>query len=91
MKLLQAILIIIGVYLAVRLILKHYGKSILSWAGKKAMQRVQKQFNQRQTPADGSTIKDGETELKSKRSHSSPSGKNPNKTVGEYVDYEEID
>lgn len=91
MKLLQAILIIVGVYLAVRLLLKYYGKSIVSWAGRKAMQRVQKQFEQRQNRADGSTINEGETEINSKGSPSFQSGKNPNKTVGEYVDYEEID
>ena len=90
MKLLQAILIIVGVYLAVRLIVRMYGKSILKWAGKKAMQRVQKQFEQRQNQSSNSS-KVGETEI-NRNSKSSTNG-NPSskKTVGEYVDYEEID
>jgi hypothetical protein len=91
LKLLQAILIIVGVYLAVRLLLKYYGKSIVSWAGRKAMQRVQKQFEQRQNPTDSSSINEGETQIRPKGSPSTKSRKNPNKTVGEYVDYEEID
>lgn len=91
MKLLQAILIIVGVYLAVRLLLKYYGKSFVRWAGRKAMQRVQKQFEKRQNPTDTSSINEVETEIKSKETPSGKSGKNPNKTLGEYVDYEEID
>jgi len=91
LKLLQAILIIAGVYLGVRLLFKYYGKSIISWAGRKAMQRVQKQFQQRQNAANDTTINDGQTEVNRPSSRSATAEKNPKKTVGEYIDYEEID
>ncbi|WP_041496936.1 DUF4834 family protein [Nonlabens marinus] len=91
MKLLQAILIIIGVYLAVRLLLKYYGKSILSWAGRKAMQRVQKQFHKQQNTSSDSPFTNGKTQVNTPNSKSTSRQKNPKKTVGEYVDYEEID
>lgn len=91
MKLLQAILIIVGVYLAMRWIVRMYGKSILKWAGNKAMERVKKNFEQRQNASAGPTVKNGETVINDvntkEKSHTSSS----NKTVGEYVDYEEID
>lgn len=87
MKLLQAILIIAGVYLAVRLIVRVYGKSILKWAGRKAMQRVQKQFEQRQNST--STAEESILNKRFRAKNNEPS--NSKKTVGEYVDYEEID
>ena len=71
--------------------MRAYGKSILKWAGKKAMQRVQKQFDQRQSSARAGSTKVGETEIKSTPSSRSTSQPRSKKTVGEYVDYEEID
>lgn len=91
MKLLQAVLIIISVYLAVRLLLKYYGKSIIRWAGKKAMERVQKQFYQQQSGREETVAKDGRTEVRRPKPSPGPQKKNPNKVVGDYVDYEEID
>ncbi|PRP66590.1 DUF4834 family protein [Nonlabens agnitus] len=92
MKLLQAILIIVGVYLAVRLIVRMYGKSILKWAGKKAMDRVQRQFEQRQNDSSyQNTAKEGETIINNSNSTSRTHTQPSKKTVGEYVDYEEID
>ncbi len=76
-----------GVYLAIRLIVRIYGKSILQWAGKKAMQRVQKQFEQRQNQS--STRE--ETQVNKGTPFSNSKQTKSKKTVGEYVDYEEID
>ncbi len=74
-----------------RLLLKYYGKSILRWAGKKAMQRVQKQFTQRPGTGQENTVSEGETQVRQNpQATAQPKGK-ANKTVGEYVDYEEID
>lgn len=87
MKLLQAILIIVGVYLAVRLIVRIYGKSILRWAGNKAMQRVQRQFQQRQDTRPEA----GETIINDRSNREQRDRSSVKKTVGEYVDYEEID
>ena len=91
LKLLQAILIIVGVYLTVRLIVRIYGKSILKWAGKKAMNRVQRQFEQRQNGSQRNTVNEGETIINDTSSTSSANSQSSKKTVGEYVDYEEID
>ena len=75
----------------VRLIVRTYGKSILKWAGKKAMQKVQKKFEQ-QYAAQGNQEGSVTSPSGSRRSsvHPPASTKN-NKKVGEYVDYEEID
>ncbi len=90
MKLLQAILIVAGVYLAVRLIVRIYGKSILQWAGKKALERVQKQFDQR-NEANYHKPNNGETQVEYQNTGPARKKSNTNKSVGEYVDYEEID
>ncbi|AZQ44237.1 DUF4834 family protein [Nonlabens ponticola] len=91
MKLLQAVLIILLVYMTVRIVVKYFGKSILRWAGAKAMERVQRNFNQENsTSAKRSTVAEGEVKVE-RKSTTQRARSNPNKTVGEYVDYEEID
>ncbi len=92
MKLLQFILIVLVIYVVVRLVWRAYGKQILSWMGRKAMQRVQKSFEQRmggQPGYDGDFS--GNTHKQKKNSSSTKQTFREKKKVGEYVDFEEID
>jgi UPF0716 family protein affecting phage T7 exclusion len=82
----------VAIYIALRLIARFYGKSIIQWAGRKAMQRVQKQFEQRTgTRSSNTDLNDGETQVQTPRANEEKPTKSKKKTVGEYIDYEEID
>jgi hypothetical protein len=79
--------------MAIRLLWRAFGKLILRWLGKKAMEKVQKKFTGQagydsQNYSSGRTT-EGETEVHSKaKVKRNPKSK---KVVGEYVDFEEID
>ena len=55
------------------------------------MNRVQKQFQQRQQQQGNHTAARGKTSIDSNSQKNPTSNPNSKKTVGEYVDYEEID
>ena len=55
------------------------------------MNRVQRQFEQRQNESQRNTVNEGETIINDTSSTSSANSQRSKKTVGEYVDYEEID
>jgi len=88
LKFLQALLIVLVVYVTLRLIFKYYGKSILAWLGKKAMQRMARSFEKR-SGMNMSDIKNSQTNRTS--NHKKVNKPTEKKVVGEYVDFEEID
>nr|WP_290699413.1 DUF4834 family protein [Lacinutrix sp.] len=83
---LKVLLIILLIYLGIKVVSKYFGPLILKYFTKKAMERFGGQFrnpgNQKQTPPQ----KEGEISI-----DKMPENKSSNKSVGEYVDYEEID
>lgn len=89
MKFLQTLLIILVVYVSVRLLWRAFGKQILAWMGKKAMEKVQKSFESRmqgsQDQAQDPTFRNTTITSKGKPNFTEK------KKVGEYVDFEEID
>ncbi|MDP5077316.1 MAG: DUF4834 family protein [Nonlabens sp.] len=89
MGFLKFILTVLIIYVTIRLVWRFFGKAILAWMGKKAMQRVQRSFESRMG-ANGNPFgntQQQQTQQSSKKS-SQPLEK---KTVGEYIDFEEID
>nr|WP_083678257.1 DUF4834 family protein [Lacinutrix venerupis] len=84
---LKVLLIILLIYLGIKIISKYFGPSILKYFTKKAVERFGGQFrdfsNQKQQQPQQKT---GEISI-----DKMPENKTSNKTVGEYVDYEEID
>jgi len=84
---LRVLLIILLIYLGVKIISRYFGPLILKYFTKKAAERFGSQFrdfgnqNKQQPPK-----KAGEITI-----DKMPENKTSNKTVGEYVDYEEID
>ena len=82
--LLKTILIIMLVYYGIKILSRIFAPALLRYVTKKAEKQFGQQFNQynRQEPQKN----EGETVI-----DKMPKGKTSNKTVGEYVDYEEID
>lgn len=83
---LRTILIILLVYYALKILARLFAPHIFKFLAKKAEQRFGAQFGQfqqRQEP----TRKEGEVSVDKMPNKQAAS----NKTVGEYVDYEEID
>ncbi|HBK70872.1 MAG TPA: DUF4834 domain-containing protein [Flavobacteriaceae bacterium] len=82
----KTILIIITIYYVLKII----GRLVFPLFLKKMMQKVEKKFNeqqQHQTNSNQTTMKEGETIVdKAPDTHSKS-----NKSVGEYVDYEDIE
>lgn len=91
MKLLQFILIVLIIYVVIRLVWRAYGKQILSWMGRKAMQKVQKSFEQRMGGQPGFGQRTDSTETRREKSNAKKHTFREKKKVGEYVDFEEID
>lgn len=88
MKFLQVVFIVLVVYVSVRLVFKYYGKSIMSWLGKKAVQRMTRSFEKR----SGMNMSDFNQQSKQTTgSHKKVNKPAEKKKVGEYVDFEEID
>lgn len=80
----RTILIILLIYFAFKLFIRWFGPMILKYVLKKIGSKVQEKFNQQ---APGDSGRKGEVVLEKKPKK----GKRPNKNVGEYIDYEEID
>ncbi|TDQ27766.1 DUF4834 family protein [Tenacibaculum caenipelagi] len=81
---LKTILIILLVYYAIKFFAKLFGPYLI----KKAVDKVQKKAEQQyRSQQQDSTVEVGETVIDKKPN----SGKESNNSVGEYVDYEEID
>ncbi|MEO9952186.1 DUF4834 family protein [Nonlabens sp.] len=89
MEFLQTVLIILIVLVAVRLLWRAFGKTVLKWLGMKAMQRVQKSFEKRTGFNTGENPFQNQQAKSTKTTTSFKS--NENKKVGEYIDFEEID
>lgn len=90
MGFLKFILVILITFVAIRLIFRVFGKAILAWLGKKLLQRVQRGFESRagfsgNNPSEAASQQAAQEQ---KRQSSQPREK---KTVGEYIDFEEID
>lgn len=83
MTLLRTILIILLVYYAFKFLAKLFGPYLLKKAVDKVQKKAQQQYNEKQN----STVKEGETIIDKKPNNS----KESNNSVGEYVDFEEID
>jgi hypothetical protein len=83
---LETIFLILCIYVGFRLFFKFFGKSILQWLSKKAMQRIARKM--------GDPNGFGNFNSSSQPTHSpkkSVPKKKSKKVVGEYVDFEEID
>lgn len=75
------------VYFGLKILIRFFGPLILKWFMKKMGQKFEKQFNQQFGGAQHSSDKKGKVSIDKK-----PKGtKASNKSVGEYIDYEEID
>lgn len=81
---LRVILIILLVYFGFKIFIRWFGPKILRYFLKKIGGQFQKQYEQRSRPA---SEKEGEVVIEKRPKR----GKDSNKEVGEYIDYEEID
>lgn len=84
MNLIKTLLIIGLVYYAFKFLARLFAPVIIKKAASKMQQRAQQQYSQQQTAQH---VKEGETVIDKKPQ----SSKNSNNSVGEYVDFEEID
>lgn len=85
MGLLRTILIIIFVYYALRFLTRLFAPVLMKRMVSKMQQRAEQQFNQQRQ--NTTSTKEGETVIDRKPN----SSKQSNDSVGEYVDFEEID
>ncbi|HZJ35993.1 MAG TPA: DUF4834 domain-containing protein [Gillisia sp.] len=83
-SILKTILIIMLIYFGFKIMIRFFGPLILKYFLKKIGNKFQQQFNQQAQP-DSKEKADFNTDKKS------PKNMKPNKKVGEYIDYEEID
>lgn len=83
-SILKTILIILMIYFGLKILLRFFGPIILKYFLTKVGSKFQQQFNQQ--PPSGKK-KEGDVVIEKKPKNP---GK-PNKNVGEYIDYEEID
>lgn len=83
MGLLRTILIIVLVYYAVKFCVRFFGPYLIN----KAVQKVHKKAKEQQYSQKENTVEEGKTVIDKKPSNS----KQSNDSVGEYVDFEEID
>lgn len=81
---LKTILIILLIYFGFKIFIKWFGPKILRYFLKKIGAKFQQQFDPQ---AKTKTKKKGEVIIEKKPK----SGRKPDKDVGEYIDYEEID
>ncbi|PTX42925.1 DUF4834 family protein [Gramella sp. MT6] len=84
---LKTVLIVLLVYFGLKILLRFFGPLILKWFMKKMGQKFEKQFNQQFGGAQRPQDKEGKVSIDKKPKN----GKQSNKNVGEYIDYEEID
>lgn len=86
MQLLRTILIILLVYYGLKFLSRLFGPILLKFVAKKAEQKFTQQYGQR----PGQEVKrppEGEVTI----DKNSKSDKKPTNTVGDYIDYEEIE
>ncbi|WP_250436650.1 DUF4834 family protein [Hanstruepera flava] len=81
----KTILIILLVYYGIKILSRLFAPALLRYVTKKAEKQFGQQFNQYNSRQE-QTKKEGEVSI-----DKMPNSKSSNKTVGEYVDYEEID
>lgn len=87
MGLIKTILIILLFYYGFKILSRLFGPFILKYFTKKAVERFGGQFNDaKKQRRQQQPEKEGEISI-----DKMPENKTSNKTVGEYVDYEEID
>jgi len=82
----RTILIILLIYFGVKIVTRLLSPFLMRYVAKKAEQRFGQQFGKYQSPKE-TRREEGEISI----DKMPDSGKKPNKDVGEYVDYEEID
>jgi hypothetical protein len=85
MGLVKTLLIILLVYYGLKVLYRLFFPAFIKYAAKKAEQRFHESYKQRQTQQN--SAKEGETSI----TKYPPKRANPNKKVGEYIDFEEID
>jgi uncharacterized membrane protein len=83
-------LVFLIIYVALRLVFRFVGKAILAWLGKKLLQRVQRSFESR-TGFSGNDPFEAPPEQAAQEQKQQSSQPLEKKTVGEYIDFEEID
>lgn len=90
MGFLKILLVFLIIYVTIRLVWRFFGKLILAWLGKKAMERVQRSFQQQTgfNSTNNPFSKNQTSDQSPDKTFSQPREK---KKVGEYVDFEEID
>tara|TARA_B100001057_G_C22060260_1_gene648045 strand:+ start:51 stop:332 length:282 start_codon:yes stop_codon:yes gene_type:complete len=87
MGLLRTVLIILIVYYAFRFLARIFGPLLVKRVLGRMQEKAQNRYNQYNKQSDNTPTKEGETIIDKK-----PGSKNEsNSSVGEYVDFEEID
>jgi|TARA_R110000787_G_scaffold19150_4_gene57864 hypothetical protein len=87
MGLLRTLLIIVFIYYAFRFLARIFAPLLMKKVVNKMKEKAQQQYNQQNPQKQNSSTREGETIIDKK-----PNSKNEGKSsVGEYVDFEEID
>ena len=87
MGLLRTLLILAIIYYAVRFLARIFAPILMKKMVSKMQDKAQQQYNQQNQKSQSSTTREGETII-DKKPNSNNQGSN---TVGEYIDFEEID
>ncbi|WP_299109220.1 DUF4834 family protein [uncultured Tenacibaculum sp.] len=85
-NMIRTILIILVVYYALRFLMKLFAPFLVKKAMDKMQQKAEQQY-QNQNRQNDSTVNEGETVIDKKPQNT----KQSNNSVGEYVDFEELD
>ncbi len=86
MGLIRTLFFIVLVYYLVKFLGRIFGPALFGYAAKKAERRFNEKFGQQQQYSK-TTSREGETIVEKQAKNKSKS----NKSVGEYIDFEEID
>lgn len=84
-EVLRVILIILLIYFGIKLIIRWFGPLLLKYILRRVGKQFEKKFGQFDPSAEQK--KEGEVSIDKKPKNN----RKPNKDVGEYIDYEEID
>ena len=84
---LKTILIVLLVYFGLKILFRYFGPMLLRYFMKRMGRKFEQQFNQQFGGPQQQNNKKGKVSIDKKPK----SGRESNKTVGEYIDYEEID
>jgi len=87
MAFLKTILIILLVYYGLKILIKMFAPKLMGYAAKKTEQHFRERFGEFNQAPKGHKTKEGDVIIEKKPS----SSKKSNGTVGEYIDFEEID